>query len=113
MYFTPDQGRQFWTENVVIFSQNWPFSAKTGYFLDLPKRAFPAKQGLKLGAFLEKSTNRGKSGRTRKFTLARDHFADFSLGRILLRSARSKLDGLAFYFTTEARTATTANPLTA
>ena len=63
--------------------------------------------------FLENATIRHKSDVTRKFTLARDDFTDFHLGAILLRSARSFLDGTAFLRVNELRDAVTRNPQTA
>ena len=69
-----------------------------------------AKPGLKQGTILENVTIHGKYSRTRLFTLTRDDFTHFPLGRVLLRSARSILDEMAFVSVNVSTDAVTLNP---
>ena len=61
----------FSTEIRLFYPKSGHFWTKRGYFVVLPERAFRLKQRAFKRTILEKSTNRGKSDVTRKFTPAR------------------------------------------
>ena len=96
-----------------LFGTKQWFSSKRGYFQVFHKRVFLLKAPRIKRAISEKSTILQKSCRTPKFIPARGENANSHLGGVLLRSARSFLDGSAFVSVTEPTDATDSNPQTA